>query len=198
MSARLGALIRSAITYTSGIGGDALTQEGNAVEREEILEHLQALDVELGRRDVKGEVCLYGGAVMCLVFRARPSTKDVDAVFEPAATIRDAARIVAERADLPPDWLNDAVKGFVTEHPRQVFIQMPNLAVYVADADYLLAMKAMAARIDGTDNADIRFLIRHLGLTTPQDVFAVVEKYYPLGRIKPATQFFVEEIFDNP
>jgi hypothetical protein len=28
-----------------------------------------------------------------------------------------------------------------------------------------------------------------------EEVFAILEKYYPRRRIKPATQFFVEEIF---
>jgi len=44
---------------------------------------LEKLNDELLLLDVKGEICLYGGAVMCLVYDARPNTKDVDAVFKP-------------------------------------------------------------------------------------------------------------------
>jgi hypothetical protein len=47
---------------------------------EEITQYLAELNDELCALDVKGEVCLYGGAVMCLAFKARPATKDVDAV----------------------------------------------------------------------------------------------------------------------
>ncbi|MCP4396862.1 MAG: hypothetical protein GY801_06130 [bacterium] len=167
------------------------------VEREQMLRYFRALHDVLQAQDVKGEICLYGGAVMCLVYKARPSTKDVDAVFEPARLIRQASRQVAEQYGLPDDWLNDGVKGFVVEHPREVFVDWPHLTIYVVEPDYLLAMKALASRIDGTDNEDIRFLIRKLSLTSPEEVFAILEHYYPRHRIKPATQFFIEEIFET-
>ena len=52
------------------------------MKAEEIKQYLAELNEELRAMDVKGEVCLYGGAVMCLAFNARRATKDVDAVFE--------------------------------------------------------------------------------------------------------------------
>jgi hypothetical protein len=55
---------------------------------------------------------------MCLAFRAREATKDVDALLVPAAEIRRAAREIAQREDLPEGWLNDSVKGFFSEHGR--------------------------------------------------------------------------------
>ena len=143
-----------------------------------------------------GEVCLYGGAVMCLVYQARPSTKDVDAIFHPTSEFRQAAARVAERHDLRPDWVNDAVKGFVVEHRQSIFLDLPNLKVYVPEPDYLLAMKVLAARVEGTDADDVRFLINLLGIIDAEDVFAILEKYYPRQQIRPATQFFIEELFE--
>lgn len=165
------------------------------MERQEIVACLEELNDELASLGVVGELCLYGGAVMCVLYQARPSTKDVDAIFQPTSQMRQAAARVAERHDLRPDWLNDAVKGFVVQHAQRVLFDLPNLKVYVPEPDYLLAMKTLAARVEGTDPEDVRFLINLLDLRSAEEVFAVLERYYPRQRIKPATQFFVEEIF---
>ena len=59
---------------------------------------------------------------MCLVFNARPATRDVDAVFEPSRKIRDAASRIAVNHHIDDDWLNDGVKGFVADL-RQLRVQ---------------------------------------------------------------------------
>lgn len=164
--------------------------------KDEIRHYLEALDGELGKQGIKGEICLYGGAVMCLAYDARPATRDVDAVFAPSTQIREAARRVASAHRLPEDWLNDAVKGFVVPHPRRILMNLPHLQIYIPEPEYLLAMKAMAARVDATDKQDLHFLIKRLGLTASQQVFDILKDYYPGEHIKPATQFFVEELFE--
>ncbi|MEA3436731.1 MAG: hypothetical protein U9R43_09720 [Thermodesulfobacteriota bacterium] len=165
--------------------------------RDEIIEYLHALNEKLQRQNVKGEICLYGGAVMCLVYDARPSTKDVDAVFQPTEIIREAAKEIANEYELVDDWLNDGVKGFLVDHPRKVFLNLSHLVVMVADSEYMLAMKSLSARIDGTDSKDIEFLINKLKIKTVEEVFNIIDKYYPRRIIKPATQFFLEEVFDE-
>ncbi|MEA1899144.1 MAG: hypothetical protein U9N47_00035 [Thermodesulfobacteriota bacterium] len=164
---------------------------------DEILKYLHALNAKLQRRNVKGEICLYGGAVMCLVYDARPSTKDVDAIFQPSKIIREVAKEIANEYKLVNDWLNDGVKGFLVEHPRKVFLNLSNLVVMVADPEYMLAMKSLSARIDGTDSKDIVFLINELNITAVDEVFKIIDKYYPRRIVKPATQFFLEEVFDG-
>ena len=163
---------------------------------QEIEQYLSELSDELYAMSVKGEICLYGGAVMCLVYQARPNTKDVDAVFQPASQMRVAAERVAQAHGLRTDWLNDAVKGFVVEHPQRVLFDLPALKVYVPEPDYLLAMKMLAARADTSDKDDILFLLKLLKLRTTDEALAILEKYYPRQQIKPATQFFVEELFE--
>ena len=54
--------------------------------------------------------------------------------------MRAAARAVADAAGLPGDWLNDAVKGYLSNrkdfHP---YLELSNLRVLTASPEYLLA-----------------------------------------------------------
>jgi len=159
---------------------------------EEITKYLTELNEELRLMDIKGEVSLYGGAVMCLVYDARPA-----AIFRPTTEIRKAVSIIADRYDLNENWFNDAVKGYWVEHKETVLFDLPNLTVFVPEPDYLLAMKSIAARDPSYDREDVRTLISVLKLTKPQEVFSIIEKYYPRNRIKPVTQYFIEELFEK-
>lgn len=69
--------------------------------RDRIIEALRSLDSECRAREITGELCIYGGAFMVLVFDARTSTRDVDAVFRPKAELTSAAKAVAEHYTLP-------------------------------------------------------------------------------------------------
>lgn len=162
----------------------------------EIRTCLQELNDELCAKGIQGEICLYGGAVMCLAYAARPSTKDVDAIFEPTQTIRSIVQQVAQSHDLPDDWLNDAVKGFVVPHPQRILFELSCLRVYIPEPDYLLAMKSMTARVDTQDRSDIEFLIKKLDIRSAEEVFKIIENYYRKQQIKPATRYFIEELFE--
>jgi hypothetical protein len=167
------------------------------VKAEEIRQYLAELNDELRALNVKGEVCLYGGAVMCLVFNARPATKDVDAVFEPVRHIRRAAGRVAEAHGLPKDWLNHAVKMFLVPHERRILFDFPHLKVYVPPPDYLLAMKTLAGRADTDDRNDMQFLSAELSLQSAEQVLEIVGSYYPHKQVSAATRAFLEEIFEQ-
>lgn len=162
---------------------------------EEITKLLTELNDELRLMDFKGEVSLFGGAVMWLAYDARPATKDVDGIFRPPEEMRTAIVRIAERHGLNKDWMNDAVKGYWVEHKERVLFDLPNLTVFVPEPDYLLAMKSIAARDISFDREDVQKLIEVLGLTSPDDVFSIIEKYYPRNQIKPSTRYFIEEIF---
>jgi hypothetical protein len=164
---------------------------------EEIEALLRQLSERLVRRGLVGEVAIYGGAAMVLAHRSRLSTKDVDAVFVPKREVYDAAAEVAAECKVEADWLNDAVKGFISErNETTLLLDLPGLRVFVAAPEYLLAMKCMSMRLgkDDTDLADVRFLMNHLGLLEAQDVLDLVSRYYPEDRIQPKTRFAIEEI----
>jgi len=158
----------------------------------------RALNEELAARHVKGEIGICGGAVMCLVFRAREATKDVDAIFEPTTEIREASRKVGKRFGLPADWLNDAAKGFfLTSPPVRDVLELSNLRVWAPQAEYMLAMKCVAARFDSHDGDDVRFLLEHLGIGCVEQACRIIEQYYPRKLIPPKTQFLLEELLGD-
>ena len=171
---------------------------GLAMLTKKRIQHLfECLNECLRERGEMGEVGLVGGAVMCLVFNARPSTKDVDAIFEPASVIRELARKVAEAESLPPDWLNDAAKGYlVPGFSRQEVMALSNLRVWAPEPRYMLAMKCISARWDSADRDDVIFLIRFLKIEAPQEVFSLLQGYYPDERIPAKTRFFIEEVLE--
>jgi hypothetical protein len=134
---------------------------------------------------------------MCLVYDARASTKDVDALFKPAAAIREAARRVALQARAADDWLNDGVKGYLSERGDfRRYVDHSNLRVMVASPEYLLAMKCLAMRLGAEfhDEADIRFLLRLLDITRYDDALAVIGRYYPLNKFPQKTLYALEEM----
>ena len=172
----------------------------SALGREQIVTLFHALNERLAAADVKGQLFVVGGAVLCLVHRARPSTQDVDAVFLPKSELRSIAASVAEDFDLPDNWLNDAAKGFMSDAGSfEPFLALSHLTIMTASAEYLFAMKAIAMRIGAEfhDEGDVRFLLRYLGIQSCDDAITVIERYFPPKRILPKTVFALEEMIQE-
>jgi hypothetical protein len=165
------------------------------MDRDEIVEALTALAAELDRRGVSAEMYVVGGAAIALAFDERRATRDIDAVFEPKAIVYEAAESVARMRDLPPGWLNDAVKGFLAgDDPAAApVLDLPGLRVLAASPEVLLALKVLAHRV-GEDEDDVRLLAGELGLEAAAEVLAVAERTFG-DRLDPAARFFVEELF---
>lgn len=167
--------------------------------RSDITRLLELLDAELAAAGTRGELYLVGGAVMCLAFRARPATRDVDGFFHPAKVVREAARRVAARAGVPDSWLNDAVKAYLSPHGQyDSYLELPSLSVFVAEPHYLLAMKCVAMRLgeEFHDLDDVRYLLRHLNVASAADALGIVLRYFDAEDIPPKTRFALEELLD--
>ncbi|MDJ0869241.1 MAG: hypothetical protein QNK03_24265 [Myxococcota bacterium] len=172
-----------------------------ALSREDILRLLRALNTELEADGVRGQVNLAGGAVMCLAFGARASTRDVDAVFEPSVAVLDAALRVAAREGVRDTWLNDAVKGYVSDRGTFVpFLELSHLKVFRATGEYMLAMKCLAMRIgEGyRDEEDVRYLVRNLGIGRYDEALEVLGRYYALPEYPETALLALRELLPDP
>ncbi len=155
------------------------------------------LDDELGKAEVHGERNLVGGAVMCLALNAREATRDVDAIFKPTRIIREAAARVTTQANVPENWLNDAVKGYLSPGGDfDLFLELSHLRVFVARPTYLLAMKCAAMRLgeEFHDVDDVRYLLRYLNISTVSEAMDVVTRYFDESHLLPKTKLALEEI----
>ena len=162
---------------------------------------LSLLNEQLQKNGVTGEICIVGGAAMVLAFGSRESTRDIDALVMAPASVRTAAAQVAESAGFPPNWLNDGVKGFASGRQTELkeVLKFSHLRVVAPSAEYILAMKCLAARVglDEHDKEDTKFLIQRIGLRSSNAVLDIVEKYYPKERIAAKTQYFIQEVCDE-
>lgn len=164
-----------------------------------ILELLNKLNDELRRIDVKGDLYLVDGAVMCLAYDSRLSTHDLDGVFEPKSQIYECSKIVARDEGIEIDWLKDAVKGFLgNSQDFNPYLEFTNLTVKIASAEYLLAMKVQSSRLDNNNEvSDIKFLLSLLKIRSVSEVEEIVGHYYDLKLIKPKCWYLVEELLED-
>ena len=173
------------------------------MSKEDILHNLQLLDAKLRENDMIGQVDLYGGAVMCLGLNARQSTHDIDAIFAPKSNIYALIQEVADENGLPDDWMNDSVKGFVSNNAKVIPLEIgdfTNLDVCMADPSYLFAMKCLSCRLDYENQNeinDIKFLANYLDISSVEEAEEIILEYYPANRYKPKTHFMLEELFDS-
>ena len=121
----------------------------------------------------------------------------LDAFFKPTQVVRRAAARVAARAGIPDTWLNDSVRGFLS--PRGDFspyLELDHLRVFTAEPHYLLAMKCAALRLgeEFHDLDDVRYLLRHLDISSVEQALAVVTRYFSAEQLAPKTRLALEEL----
>lgn len=168
------------------------------LSRDIIIKALKKLGGELEKQGLQGEIILTGGASMCLIHSARDMTKDIDALYEPKTIINKISEKIAKEDNLPIDWLNDGVKGFVNEKIETMeFAKFRALKVASVTPEYLLAMKLMSARVTGQDYSDIKFLLNKLNIKTVQEAQNIVEKFYPIKLILPKTMYVIEQSLEE-
>ena len=179
----------------------AMSKPLRRLTRAQIVRALTRLGELCAAAAIKAEVAIYGGTVMMIAYDCRQATKDVDAIFHPVGVIEPLIRQVAVELKLPEDWMNSGVKTFVgAREAREKFseLEIPGLVLTRPSAEYLLAMKCLAARLPtlfrAGDVDDIKFLLRKLRLRSITEVDAIVGDYYGDRRLENGKRWLVEKL----
>lgn len=153
------------------------------------------LSAELGQRDQTAQLFVVGGAAMALAYDNTRLTRDVDAAFEPTSLVRQLSRKLGERHGLEPDWINDAVKGFLpgTDARARTVYESDFLLVQVASPEYLLAMKLHSGRAE-RDIDDAVTLFNEAGFTSADQALNLIERTYGSQQLLPRHYYLTEDV----
>jgi hypothetical protein len=117
----------------------------------------------------------------------RTGTGDIDGavigIADPANSheyliFKNAIHGVAHDRKLAHNWVSDNIADYlaiVGLPPLKLWRRFGPLEIYVPPADYIFVLKMLADR--GKDQADILYLIHHLGLTSRAQAMAIIKKY---------------------
>lgn len=163
--------------------------------RDDIIGILSVLGERLEARGLRLEIYVVGGTAMVLAYDRERLTRDVDAVWDASEPVAAAIAEVAEERGLPRDWLNDRVRPMlprVFDEGQVEVLSGPGLAVSVASARHMIAMKARAAR-DARDLDDLMMLCRLEGVEEVSAVLAIADEVWGPGMLRDDTTFALRE-----
>lgn len=166
------------------------------ITKQEIEEYLKQLNKKLADMGKYGEMIIGGGAAMTMVWGARDATHDIDALFHPKEDMRGIIKEIANENNIREDWLNDALKAFLTPQMNStMFKEYSNLIIRHLNADCMLATKLTAAR-DKVDRNDAVFLMKKLNIKNIDELYDLVEKYTDKSQQTPKSYYFIQEVYE--
>jgi len=182
----------------------AMPKPSRRLSRAVIVRALSRLGELCTETNTRVEIAIYGGTVMMLAYNCREATKDIDAIFHPPELVEPLIKKVGREQNLPEDWMNSGVGSFVAEREERIQfeqLQIPGLVVTRPSAKYLLAMKCRAGRLPTPfrigDMADIKFLLRELGIESMAEVDAIAAEFYGIPALEPGKRWLVEKILQE-
>ena len=112
-------------------------------------------------KNTNADIILIGGASVLINYGFRDKTTDADALIRVSSVMKESIHRIADKLDLPRDWLNDDFKKTdsysdslfrVAKHYR-TFSNI--MHVHTVAAEYLVAMKLMSGRQYKYDLSDV-------------------------------------------
>ena len=152
-----------------------------ALDRDGLIEALEALDEELRRQERRTHIYLFGGACVSLSFDRNRVTGDIDVhVREEHGAVQDAILKIARQREWPTTWMNEqgTQKLPRTADTRaKVLYQSPHLVVTGASAEHIIAMKMRAGR--NIDWQDIETVARQSGIESAEELERIHDAVFP-------------------
>jgi hypothetical protein len=165
---------------------------------DDVRDALRELAQELRFANLPATIDVVGGAAVAIQIGREALTRDVDALHPPSQEFTDVAHLIAARRGWPLNWLNDAVKGFVSHFDSaddwETFDEGGTVTVFIARPQLLLAMKLLAGR--GTrDREDIERLLDACKVTSVVSAEEIFGKYYPAESMNHRAAALLRERF---
>ena len=161
----------------------------------EVIEDLAA---KLEKAGFNGKIQIVGGAAMTLsIYPTREATLDVDAKWKQSEIFNEVVEQITKERNFPSGWLNDDFAKFLPPVHDGDWVEVHRsgtVTIEAATPEFLLAMKLFADR-GARDRGDTVVLIKILGITTPKEAEAILERYWPGEGLSKATHAFLQEFF---
>lgn len=163
----------------------------------QILAYLGEVGDELGRRRLSARLVVVGGSYLAL-HDLRESTMDVDSLTRLEDEVAAVIRVVADRHDLRPDWLNDSAAPFAPSGLRvedcQILYQHKDLTVLGPLPSQVFLMKLLAGR--APDHDDMVALWELCDFRSAQAAVDAYHLAYPFEEPDPYLVDYVQQIAD--
>ena len=169
-------------------------QEFN-MSKADVLHLFDLLNEECKQKGIEGEIVVFDGTAIILTLSNERRTRDIDAIFAPKNHLKEIIEEMSAKHNLPRDWLNEGVKGFIYVEPeKNLYREWSNLKIYTANPEYLLAMKIHSSRALTSDRSDVELLCKVLNITTTEEAMEILERYVPHNRIEMRSYYFISDI----
>ena len=171
-----------------------------------ILQELAKEYRKLVGKNMPAEIIMVGGGAILARYGFREYSYDLDVIIKASSAMKQAATIVADRYNMPANWLNsdfqrtDSYSTTLSEisKPYRTFANIVN--VRVVEDEYLVAMKLRSGRIYKHDMSDIVGIIweheiagKPLDKTTIEIAF--VKLYGSDSKMKESSRELLEIVY---
>jgi len=171
------------------------------MNKDTMKKYLCELNTLLKEENLYGEICIFGGSYITLMYKDDRMTNDIDSIFiRGKRQLLPLIKRIAQKYNIPMNWLNDAVKETVemsNKLTKNVYLAFSNLTIYTPPPQFILAMKVMSTRAETKDFEDIKVLVKHLKIKTVREIENILKVHFPHKIIDYRNRIFLEELIKD-